>query len=97
MLRVVFPYIEVGLIVKAAANEVWQILVDTSRWVEWGPSIRAVECTERFLTALFLGPCEDRSGILGALCRDSLRTGENLVLARVRYSGNHAHGGRSWR
>ncbi len=51
MLRVVFPYIEVGLIVKAAANEVWQTLVDTSRWVEWGPSIRAVECSERFLTA----------------------------------------------
>jgi hypothetical protein len=51
VLRVVFPHIEVGLLVNAAADEVWQILVDTSRWVEWGPSIRAVECSERFVTA----------------------------------------------
>ena len=95
MLRVVFPYIEVGLSVKASAEEVWQILVDTSRWVEWGPSIRAVESTERLLTALSSGTGEDRSGIFGAICRGSLRTGENLVLEHLRVSGNHAHGGKS--
>jgi hypothetical protein len=55
VLRVVFPYIEVGLLVRAAADEVWKALVDTSRWVEWGPSILAVESTERFLTALSSG------------------------------------------
>ena len=51
MLRLVFPYVEVGLLINADADGVWRILVDTSRWVEWGPSIRAVESTERFLTA----------------------------------------------
>lgn len=51
VLRVVFPYVEVGLLINADADEVWRILVDTSRWVEWGPSICAVESTERFLTA----------------------------------------------
>jgi hypothetical protein len=55
VLRIAFPYIEVGLLVKAASEEVWQILVDTSRWVEWGPSIRNVESNERFLTALSSG------------------------------------------
>jgi hypothetical protein len=55
VLRAVFPYFEVGLQVNAAAEEVWQILVDTSRWVEWGPSIRGVESTDRFLTALSSG------------------------------------------
>ena len=55
VLRAVFPYLEVGLQVNAAADVVWQILVDTSRWVEWGPSIRAVDSTERFLTALSSG------------------------------------------
>ena len=51
MIRVVFPYVEIGLQVRATADEVWKILVDTSRWVEWGPSIHAVERSERFLTA----------------------------------------------
>lgn len=51
MLRIVFPYIEVGLPVGAGADRVWTLLNDTSRWVEWGPSIRDVESTERFLTA----------------------------------------------
>ena len=55
LLRVVFPFIEAGLLVNAAADEVWQFLVDTSRWVEWGPSIRGVESTDRFLTALSSG------------------------------------------
>lgn len=52
MLRVIPPYVEIGLVVKAAADEVWKVLIDTSRWVEWGPSIRAVACRDRFLTVL---------------------------------------------
>jgi hypothetical protein len=55
LLRVAFPYIEVGLVVRAASDAAWKILVDTSRWVEWGPSIRAVECSERFLKAFSSG------------------------------------------
>lgn len=50
MLRARFPYIEVGLIIRAPSHVVWNLLVDTSRWAEWGPSIRAVECPQRFLT-----------------------------------------------
>ena len=30
--------------IAAPAAEVWEILVDTRRWPEWGPSIRRVEC-----------------------------------------------------
>lgn len=55
VIRLAFPYIEVGLAVNASADAVWRILVDTSRWVEWGPSIRAVESPERFLTASSAG------------------------------------------
>ena len=64
MLRVVFPHVEVGLPVNADADEVWRILVDTSRWVEWGPSIRAVESTERFLTARASGRVRTVLGFL---------------------------------
>jgi hypothetical protein len=50
LLRVAFPYIEIGLILGGDSYTVWNILVDTSRWAEWGPSILAVECSDRFLT-----------------------------------------------
>ena len=55
MLRLVFAVIEAGLLVRTASDALWNILVDTSRWVDWGPSIRAVECSERFLTAFSSG------------------------------------------
>jgi len=55
LFKVVFPYVEIGLVVKAAADEVWKVLIDTSRWAEWGPSVRAVACPDRFLTVLSSG------------------------------------------
>lgn len=58
MFRFVFPYIEVGLTVSAPSEEVWNLLVDTSRWAEWGPSVRAVDCRDRFLTPLSAGRVE---------------------------------------
>jgi len=33
---------------RAAA---WDVLTDTRRWPEWGPSVRAVECDRRRITA----------------------------------------------
>jgi hypothetical protein len=55
LVRASFPYIEVALIIRAPSHEVWNLLVDTSRWAEWGPSIRAVECFDRLLTPLSAG------------------------------------------
>lgn len=36
--------IEVSRRVDAPAEACWEILTDTARWPEWGPSVRAVEC-----------------------------------------------------
>ena len=33
--------------INASPSEVWDIFVDTECWPEWGPSITAVEATER--------------------------------------------------
>jgi len=55
LLRVHFPYIEAGLITRSPSHVVWNLLIDSSRWSEWGPSILAVECSDRYLTALSSG------------------------------------------
>ncbi|GAA0463029.1 SRPBCC family protein [Halococcus dombrowskii] len=35
--------------IDAPADIVWSILTDTDRWPEWGPSIAAVDCPDRFI------------------------------------------------
>jgi len=37
--------------IAAPAQAVWQLLIDTRRWPEWGPTVCAVECSERWLRA----------------------------------------------
>lgn len=36
-----------GRRVEAPAPDVWDLLVDTTRWPDWGPSVSAVECDDR--------------------------------------------------
>ena len=55
LLRLVFPYLEAGLVIRAPSHRVWEVLVDTWRWAEWGPSVRAVECSDQFLSPLSSG------------------------------------------
>lgn len=31
------------------AARAWRVLTDTTRWPEWGPSVRAVDCPTRFI------------------------------------------------
>ncbi|WP_254534742.1 SRPBCC family protein [Halomarina litorea] len=38
--------IEVGRRVGASTEACWEVLIDTHRWPEWGPSVRAVECDD---------------------------------------------------
>jgi hypothetical protein len=37
--------------VDAPADTCWDLLVDTERWPDWGPSVSAVDCEERYVTA----------------------------------------------
>lgn len=35
--------------ILAPVEDVWTLLIDTQRWPEWGPTVRAVESPERFI------------------------------------------------
>ncbi|PSQ19113.1 polyketide cyclase [Halobacteriales archaeon QS_8_69_26] len=41
--------IEVAAAVDAPPAAAWDLLIDTHRWPEWGPSVRAVECEDRWI------------------------------------------------
>jgi uncharacterized protein YndB with AHSA1/START domain len=43
--------IEVSAVVAAPPEAAWDLLVDTERWPEWGPSVRAVDADERRIRA----------------------------------------------
>lgn len=55
MLRLAFPYLEAGMMINAPSRAVWDLLVDTTRWAQWGPSICGVESSDRILTPLSSG------------------------------------------
>ena len=47
----------------APAGQVWHMITDTRRWPEWGPSIRAVDCSQRFITKGSAGRIQTAAGI----------------------------------
>ena len=49
MIRLGFPDMKICRTVPASPEAVWDLLTDTVRWTEWGPSVRAVACVERYI------------------------------------------------
>lgn len=43
--------LELARTVDAPADVLWDLLRDTTRWPEWGPSVRAVDCDVRYVEA----------------------------------------------
>lgn len=39
----------VDRVVDAPADAVWRVLTDTEQWPSWGPSVRSVECPDRYV------------------------------------------------
>lgn len=40
---------DVAIEIAAPPEKVWDLLVDTKCWAQWGPSITEVECQERYI------------------------------------------------
>ncbi|SFC06556.1 Polyketide cyclase / dehydrase and lipid transport [Halobiforma haloterrestris] len=43
--------LEASHVIAVPADEAWDLLVDTTRWPEWSPTIREVEATDRRIRA----------------------------------------------
>jgi hypothetical protein len=35
--------------IQAPSSVAWRLLIDTGEWPHWGPSVRAVDCSTRFI------------------------------------------------
>ena len=53
----------VSRVLGAPRETVWELLTDTERWPEWGPSVRAVEATDRYIRAGTTGRIETPVGV----------------------------------
>lgn len=42
---------DVPVVIAASLEDVWTVLIDTTRWPLWGPSVKEVECTQRYIEA----------------------------------------------
>ncbi|QIO22711.1 SRPBCC family protein [Haloarcula sp. JP-L23] len=49
--------------VDAPVETVWEVLTDTERWPEWGPSITAVDCDDRYVEAGTTGRVKTVGGL----------------------------------
>jgi hypothetical protein len=49
MIRVAIPDIEISRVVAASPDRVWELLTDTLAWEQWGPSIIAVQSSDRYI------------------------------------------------
>ena len=44
-----FPNAAVSRLFRSPCSQIWQMLTDTAIWPQWGPSLEAVECSDRFI------------------------------------------------
>lgn len=49
MLKIGYPFSEIGSVLHSPSGHVWDLITDTSRWPEWGPSVKAVDCMDRYI------------------------------------------------
>ena len=54
---------QVKRLINASVEEVWEILIDTQLWPVWGPSVSAVECSQRRITADSCGRLKTAIGL----------------------------------
>ena len=49
MLKIAKTRIDVGKMFFASHRTIWDLITDTSKWSQWGPTVKAVRCSERYI------------------------------------------------
>lgn len=62
MIKVSFPNIVISSEINAPCSRVWDLIIDTSRWTEWGPSVSGVECRQRYIQMGTTGKIQTAAG-----------------------------------
>ena len=57
------PNISVSRHYHASPQELWRFLTDTTLWPMWGPTVRAVRCSERFIRKGSIGKVRTLIGV----------------------------------
>ncbi|MGD2098491.1 MAG: hypothetical protein PVG35_12980 [Desulfobacterales bacterium] len=45
------PNLKVSRIIRTTPDKLWDMLTDTMRWTEWGPTVKAVQSETRYIRA----------------------------------------------
>jgi len=48
--------------IKASVSAAWELLIDTRRWPEWGPSVTRVDCADRCIALGSVGRVQTAFG-----------------------------------
>jgi hypothetical protein len=79
--------------IAAPAGDCWDLLIDTTRWPEWGPSVEAVDCDRQYIEAGTTGRVQTVGGVWLPFeitaCRDRRWTWR---VARVPATGHRVRG-----
>jgi hypothetical protein len=49
--------------INSSAERIWDLLTDTARWPEWGPSVKGVECRHRYIKPFCKGYIRTSLGV----------------------------------
>jgi len=58
LVKIFLSHISVDRIFKAHPERAWDLLTDTTKWRLWGPTVRSVTCSDRYI----------RKGSWGKVC-----------------------------
>lgn len=51
MFKSFLPNLKVSRIIQTTPDKLWDMLIDTTRWTEWGPTVKAVQSSKRYIRA----------------------------------------------
>jgi hypothetical protein len=54
--------LKIAIAIKAPCSAAWDLLIDTQRWPEWGPSVARVDCADRYIAPGSVGRVQTAFG-----------------------------------